>query len=423
MTVDYFPKIHRAIVGGFNNPFAKVAFFITPRAAWDTLLGWMATQAVVDEQGNEIRSFGAGVYLGRLRDDIGYYKNKEDEPPRQKHYFSLTTGENLDATKIEASVGLHLFHQNDRTGLETIDGEVLIPAVYDRLIPLNTQLFIANKAHTWDNGYGLVNRHNEVVIPFKYDFMDPAGPNRLLVTKNGLHGQINWQGETVIDLIYDSSFYFGPNGLATVSKNDQEGAINRSGEVVVPVRYDDIYKIRSKKTSGKTYFRVRMDGKEGLLSSSGKVLIPPKYGDIELHDSFARGWVVVENPTGTNTGLINIRTGVTLPAPYNGFTFRDHFLVAWRSDSESNTNERYKLFTLSGKPLPGKTYQAMEHEYDYFIAARNGSYGVLSSHADVLIPFVYKSIVAYGPNLVRALKHNGRQVYINTNGRIYRPRP
>lgn len=422
MTVDYFPEIQRAIVGGFNNPLAKFAFFIAPRGAWDTLMGWMAAAAVVDEDGNEIRSFGSDVYLGRLRDDIGYYQYREDDPPRQRHYFSLITGKDLDATQVEASAGLHLFHEDGRTGLETVNGKVLIPATYDKLIPLNTKLFIAKKAHTRDDGYGLINRHNEVVAPFQYDHMKPAGHNRLGVGKDGLHGQINWQGDTIIDLIYDSAFYFGPNGLAIVSKNDNNGVINHDGKVIISIRYDDIVNTRLLDKSRKTYFQVEQDDKQGLLSTSGKVLIPPKYGVIRLTEGIQYGWVEVWDQARDLRGLINVRSGVTLPLIYEAFDFFDHLLVARRYDQKSITDSLYQLYTLAGKPTSDQAYPAMEHAYSYFVAAHDSGYGVLDSHGRVLIPFVYRHIVAVGPSLVRATKRNGRRVYINTNSRIYRPR-
>lgn len=421
MTVEYFPEIDRAIISDFSNPIFKLAFSAAPPAAWPAM-EWMLFTAVVDEDGNEIRSFDSDVYVGRLRGHIGYYMVKDDPAPRPKHYFSLITGEDLDASRVEAVAGLHIFQNNERAGLETVTGKVLIPAMYAELIRINSKLFIARKADTWDNGYGVINRHNEIVIPFQYDDLETAGHNRLRVGKNGLYGLIDWQGNIVIDLVYDRGLYFGPDGFAEVSRNGHSGVINTAGEVVVPTRYEGlIFNTRALGETRKIYFEVKKESLKGLYSATGELLVPPKYGSLSL-DGIAHGWVEVEDPAREHSGLINLRADESVPVTYDNFVFHDHIIVANRYEAETGTYW-YQPFTMAGEPITGMVYTEMEPEYDYFVARRNGHYGVLGSRGRERLSFVYYEITAVGPNLARARRMNGRWVYIGTHGRVYRPQP
>lgn len=76
--------------------------------------------------------------------------------------------------------GKILFSKESKCGLKDSEGETLIRAKYDCLLPCFDNEYVAAK----DDDWGLINDDDETVVPFKYKLLVGLKPNRFLVKRD-----------------------------------------------------------------------------------------------------------------------------------------------------------------------------------------------------------------------------------------------
>lgn len=94
-----------------------------------------------------------------------------------------------------------------------------------------------------DGKWGLMDGEtNEIVVPLQFDYTDTLFEDYMAghAVKNGLHGYINAQGQTVIPFEYeDAKREPSSNGYFAV-KHGKWGVVNRKNEPILPFVYDRI---------------------------------------------------------------------------------------------------------------------------------------------------------------------------------------
>ena len=142
----------------------------------------------------------------------------------------------------------------------------------------------------------------------------------MCVSKDGKHGFVNYYGEEVIPLIYDSASDFWGD-LAKVKKGDKWGFIDTLGNVVV----DFIYENAANFHNGLA--RVVRDNLYGFIDASGREVVPCKYS--YAHD-FINDTAVVSSE---KYGVINKSGELLYPMELDSFVYEDeHVIVACKGD-------------------------------------------------------------------------------------------
>lgn len=218
-----------------------------------------------------------------------------------------------------------------------------IPFIYDYIgnnWNMYSPFFVVKK----DDKIGLINLKGDVLVPIKYDKVDPSKfSNRLCIIEiNGKKGVFDYKnGRELLPCLY-SKIYFIDDFIAlqemdqffsvldssgkivsqnkykdiegNVVKNSKgkKGLLNHFGELVIPCIYDDIY-------IEKELVKVEMDGKEGFFNKNGEKItdiifdsfdtlfypFDPYYSKFYRNNYFVNGFAKVSK-NGIN-GLINIK--------------------------------------------------------------------------------------------------------------------
>lgn len=110
-----------------------------------------------------------------------------------------------------------------------LNGETLIPFVYDNLSPISNRNGFMLKFKK--NGYwGIVNRHNHILVQPQYgQIFDLIDENLFIVEKEGKWGIINDKNEIVSPFIYDDALRFDGKNYAEIRLGDKRGLIDRQG--------------------------------------------------------------------------------------------------------------------------------------------------------------------------------------------------
>ncbi|MBO9199351.1 MULTISPECIES: WG repeat-containing protein [Niastella] len=167
------------------------------------------------------------------------------------------------------------FYEHNKMGIKTVDGEIIIPAIYDFVAHPSDGLFtvtegnytayfdttgnqvlpFSNKYESYGNfteglarvmtndKWGFINLFGEEVIVPKFHYTDEFSNGRAIVrNEKDLHGAIDEQGKLVIDYQFPALTNF-EKGYAAFGDLSTWGLIDKAGNIVVPQIYISIGRV------------------------------------------------------------------------------------------------------------------------------------------------------------------------------------
>ena len=186
---------------------------------------------------------------------------------------------------------------------------------------------ILEKKQGSNGKYGFVNKNGNEQIPFEYDDVEsfseeksvvwdydgevldisPAGEKICVnAKKNGKWGLIDKANNILIPFEYDQNIEYAGNGLYRTSKNGKKGMIDEQNNVLIPFEYDDIEDFFS-------YLKVKKDKKWGLLARDGyKLALPCRYDRIE---SAGKDYAAVRK--GAKWGIVKVAVNEQVVVPFD----------------------------------------------------------------------------------------------------------
>lgn len=259
------------------------------------------------------------------------------------------------------------FKDGSRGYLNANTGEVVIPAQYKKAWVFSEGL-AAVMNESWKIGF--VNKDNQVVIPFRYDY----------------------RKEYPIDYLFH-------NGYCVMT--DERGAcgvIDKEGNWVMEPKYDCIWNLYFNK------YRIVKEGeKYGMIDENMKLVFPVEYDTIEFAES-------------ERDGVLLTKDYVTQHVAFDG-TVMDPFVVDDVEDLH---------YTQAMEPMivdDGYGDESLKTEKtvlaDYVRYRANGLYGVMHRETGkVIIPAQYEDVSMVSPTLFEVeLWHTESSILLDINGR------
>lgn len=129
-----------------------------------------------------------------------------------------------------------------------------------------------------DGKHGFVNYYGEEVVPLIYNSASDFWGDLARVKRGNKWGFIDTLGNVVVDFIYDNAANF-KNGLARVVKDNLYGFIDASGREVVPCKYTYAHDFINDSAVVSTE-------KYGVINKSGELLYPMELDSLVYEDQF-----------------------------------------------------------------------------------------------------------------------------------------
>lgn len=334
----------------------------------------------------------------------------------------------MEYTSISQKDGQVIGNYNGKNTLIALpSGQKLLE--YDALDSFykNGEYIVAEK-----NGLkGVVNRTNEQILQFAYDYITYLGNDRFLVLKDGKRSVVTPGDQTAagplqnlsITLKYPDYDDFSADNLLCASTGDGYGLVDKNLQPVLPfthnivqlqpVTYSNEIFIEGIKAGGSTVY--------SLIDQTGKELIPNKYDNLsEIGVNLFLGM------TNTQTDVIDQTGKVLFSNTAGGYVeccyFADDFMSVMRGYYQDNPdgrlpelyvkeknirpvlritdgNGKVGLYTVNGDTiLPNEydyLYSAMDSNIldpDAIIGKKDGSVGLLNESGDTVIPFDYDGL-------------------------------
>ncbi|HEY1053933.1 MAG TPA: WG repeat-containing protein, partial [Emticicia sp.] len=217
---------YRDLKYGFMNPLKElvipleIEFTDSGQYSW----GWEA-------------GFYNGLTMSRKNEKVGFI-NKKNELVIPRMYDDYDCG-------YEFENGFCIIQKDNRWGVINTQGKTIIPFAYDE-----TSIRYWNEKRWiifYNNTYLVLNEEAQVIIPAdKYDNIEGLShykfgsySNELArVSKDGLYGFIDEEGNEVIPLIYEQASAIEYD-LITVKKDGYHGVIDKNGHIILPLKYPE----------------------------------------------------------------------------------------------------------------------------------------------------------------------------------------
>ncbi|WP_281979458.1 WG repeat-containing protein [Tenacibaculum mesophilum] len=256
----------------------------------------------------------------------------------------------------------------------------------------------------------------------------------------------------IIALITLTKSAFSQNAIKVYDKSKNSyGVFDLEGKQIIPIDFDDIKYINQS-------FHCFKNGKEGVISIDGNVLLPIEFDSIlytdraKIYSAFTQGkWMIfnseghklteaiydeVTAPHKNKVGLrkknsffeLNIENGALSKISQKTFNSCYGFYNKWESLSmvdEGCSAHKTKENGLYGYKKGNEwiikpQYQSLDYTCEFWIARKQGKYGIISKEGDELTEFVYNR-VSYLENYAIVEENNTMGVFFVTKKKFILP--
>ena len=303
--------------------------------------------------------------------------------------------------------GLACVHLNGKYGFVNLNGEEIIPLIYDYADDFSEGLVLVMIG----NEYGFIDKEGKVVIPFTdYQWCEGFSEGLATFRVYGKYGFINKKGEWQIVPMYDSVEEF-EQGVSIASINNKYGVIDKTGKPIIPFQYE--YMRRGYNTN---YFEVKLHSKSGVINRAGDIIIPIKYDYIDRHFDLESDTDKIFIPVSRNHkfGFVDKTGNEVVSLIYDSVNDFEHGLAV----VEANT--KYGIIDEKGSVVVPLIYDLILNPHTNFPVMLNGKWGAITPTGAICIPIKYENLSFVDENLAQAVYGN-KLGYIDSNDSIVIP--
>ncbi len=269
-----------------------------------------------------------------------------------------------------------------------------------------------------NNSYGFINKNQDSIIPFEYEYISQVSNNTFLsIKKNGKYGIADYEGNILIPCEYDSigaqyDSWFGYAKYRIEGTKDgktYQGWINENNELVVPCIYDSIGAYNNG-------FIVGSNEKYGVIDIDGNLKYEPQFDYARFLSSNKYNeylnYIIIKN--GDKYGLCDFNGDVVV-----GTMFDSIYYIAENNGIpllKVSTGDKYGVISTEGDIVVDINYDDIKYEWNLFKITKdnydgnsyNPTYGLVETNGNKLIECTYRDIhFDYSKNMIIAQNEDG----------------
>lgn len=281
--------------------------------------------------------------------------------------------------------GLAYFTKGDTYGYFDRKGKVRLKAQYT-----DANDFENGKAIVSKNGqFGLIDAFGTTSIPFKYDRLMQYDSIRYLAKLGGLWGLINENGDSLFSFAYE---FIGPmkDGWAIVTKDEVFNYINGAGELLLTDWVETYPEYKQLAVFQNGYAKLQLEKGYNLLDTNGRMLLQRSREDVGQYGKY----IAVRK---SDKWAFLTRTGQQVLG-YN-YTYAESFEGKF---AKAGGAPLIGLINKTGNYVIEPYFEQLNWLNDTLLITKSrGSYGVLTTEGDTLLPFSFVSVEPYSPMVLQ----------------------
>ena len=245
--------------------------------------------------------------------------------------------------------------------------------------------------------FGFMNYEGETIIDPLYEYVGFFHDGLAMAVKKGKFGYIDKGNNVVVDFIYDSGLDF-EEGRAIVGLNDKLGVIDRSGRISMPITYKDLGTF----SEGLIYGKV--DSLYGYYDNSGFLRIDEKY--LEAF-SFIKGLAKVI--LGKNQSFIDAYGSTMVPTTYESIHFFNDSLLVFE------TYGKFGICRKNGQIIDSAKYDLIGPlTFDRALVSKKGKIGYLNGSGKLILDLKFEEF----PNFIEKGQFNDNYAVVKLKGKF-----
>lgn len=307
--------------------------------SYDTWNRWVSYKDAIEPRGSSYRfELGPGprnIYIFRNKEGKiikVYNANLTNENGLKNTDYINTTSVALHSLEDYSQLNNHLkfYSENDKVGLINLQGEVVLPAIYDEIRKYQDDNDKRDKLIIEKDGmFGLVDAKLNILFPpiyrtgndknnYGYPEHNIINKQYLKVYKNGKCGLINENGDSLIAFKFDDirlihdTMYVGINYRTEANKN-QYFWHRVENCIVYDKQFSQLTELKNYEQieyNGIKRFIVKKDNKVGVLNHKGEVIVPLEYDHLTPQNG---DYYVFKND---KSGMINLEGKIVIPIEF-----------------------------------------------------------------------------------------------------------
>lgn len=387
--------------------------------------------------------------------------------------FLLTILLQLQTEIVLSQSSIDFYEEGGKVGLKSADGEVLIPATYERIgwshglnVPVNDvigykdkdwglisvknkvvsapryyslqafhkRLIIASIKGKFSNElfYGVLNAKGEVVVDFKYHSLRPLH-DLIIVSERkkgkSYYGLLSQNGKPLLPTDYTNISYFKDDLFVFTNGNRRKGIVHKNGVIKIEATLDSI------SPATDNYSIIMQAGKVGAIDSAGTILYQPSFksiSDLDRVEKFRQFQVFDADHNLQKSfycdSIFEISSDL-LAVVRNDFyeILNTDFEVVYRAQSLKNLaafrkniilkNGVYRIIKYNGESVNENGFDTLMFDDSYIYGKSTGQWDIYNKFGSSISELNFDSIVSQSNNLI-PFRRNGYWGYIDHSGRI-----
>lgn len=328
-------------------------------------------------------------------------------------------------------------YKQEHWGLISINNKIISPPRYYSLEAFHKNLIIASVKGKFSNElfYGVINYKGDVVVDFKYHSLKPL--HELLIVlerKKGksYYGLLSHQGKTLLPTNFVDICYFKDDLFVFTESNKRKGIIHKNGIVKIEATLDSIA------PASDSYSLILRSGKVGAIDSAGNVLHKPEFKSITSLDQVAhfRQYQMFDaNHNSLKTFSCDTLFEISedlLAVVRNDFfeVLSTDFEVVYRGQSFKRLsafrknvilkNGVFRIVKYNGESVNEHGFDTLLFDTNYMYGKANGQWEVYNKFGSNISTLHFDSIKVGSNNLI-PIRRSGYWGYIDHSGKIAIP--
>ena len=274
----------------------------------------------------------------------------------------------------------------------------------------------------YNKQYGLIDVEGNEILPCNYDTIFTVNPEIKLTKKNGKYGIIKYDGDIIVDNIYDEYDDFNkrkyikylepyPNReYIVLGKQSKYGVFDYNGKEIIPMEYDKICDIDNKT------ILLQKNGLCGLADSLGNIVIDIEYDTIFLHHEDSNISLALKNNL---IGIINSSNQLVTNCEYNCEFLLDGkiprvdepcegYIKLEKYFADRNSPKKYGYINCENGvvSIPFEYDDLGNYSEGLIWAEKDKKYGYIDINNNVVIPFIYDRAYDFSDGLAAVEKYD-----------------
>lgn len=286
----------------------------------------------------------------------------------------------------------------EKWGIADKEGKLVVPFMYENVYSGNSMM----KNGKW----GMVIKDTNQIIPCLYDESLKLVEEYIVACKKGLYGVIDKHNRTVIPFKYKKLYCFSEGLLAAMNEKGLWGYINVKDEVIIPFNYQDTYRFIEGKAA------VRYDNKWGLIDIHNRWIIPNEYEELwsesykGLHPAKKNGfWGFIDESGKKNIDFIYSSVS----------SFKEGLAVVIYK------NQKADVINIDGRPVTPNAFDKIERISDIsFRVVDKNKQGIMIGNGYMMRPCIFSDLGHFNEG-VAYIEMNGKMGFIDEGGKEVLP--